>query len=53
VLLSSDVGQIFSPPVGEALLEFFSELQKLGIKEDYITQMSVLNPNRLLFEAIS
>jgi hypothetical protein len=53
VLLSSDVGQIFSPPVSEALLEFFNELQKRGVTEDYITQMSVLNPNRLLFETVS
>jgi hypothetical protein len=53
VLLSSDVGQIFSPPVGEALREFFSELQKRGVKEDDITQMSVLNPNHLLFDAMS
>ena len=26
VILSTDVGQIFSPPVGEALREFFAEL---------------------------
>ena len=53
VLLSSDVGQIFSPPVSEALLEFFNELQREGVTEDYIAQMAVLNPNRLLFDAIS
>ena len=50
VILSSDVGQIFSPTVGEAMREFFSEFCKRGIKEDDIVQMSVLNPNRLLFE---
>jgi hypothetical protein len=53
VLLSSDVGQIFSPPVGEALLEFFNELMKRGVKEDEIAQMAVLNPNRLLFETMN
>jgi hypothetical protein len=53
VILSSDVGQIFSPTVGDAMREFFSELQKRGIKEDDITQMAVLNPNRLLFEEIA
>jgi hypothetical protein len=53
VILSTDVGQIFSPPVGEALREFFSELMKRGVKEDAITQMAVLNPNRLLFDAMS
>jgi hypothetical protein len=50
VILSSDVGQTFSPPVGEALREFYGELQRHGVKEDDIAQMSVLNPNRLLFE---
>jgi hypothetical protein len=53
VLLSSDVGQIFSPPVSEALLEFFNELQKEGVTEDHIAQMAVLNPNHLLFDTIS
>ncbi len=53
VLLSSDVGQIFSPPVADALREFFAELQKRGVKEDDIVQMSILNPNRLLFEPMS
>lgn len=52
VILSTDVGQIFSPPVGEALREFFSELIKRGVREDDITQMAVLNPNRLLFDAM-
>ncbi len=52
VLLSSDVGQIFSPTVGQSLREFFDELQKRGVKEDGIIQMSILNPNRLLFEAM-
>ena len=52
VILSSDVGQIFSPPVGEALREYFTQLQKHGVKEDDIVQMSVLNTNRLLFDKI-
>ncbi len=52
VLLSSDVGQIFSPSVADALREFFAELQQRGVKEDAITQMAVLNPNRLLFEPL-
>jgi hypothetical protein len=50
VILSSDVGQIFSPTVGDAMREFFSEFRKRGIKEDDIVQMSVLNTNKLLFE---
>jgi microsomal dipeptidase-like Zn-dependent dipeptidase len=50
VILSSDVGQIFSPTVADALREFFGELQKHGLKEDDIVQMSVINTNRLLFE---
>jgi Family of unknown function (DUF6282) len=50
VILSSDVGQVFSPPVGEALREFYGELIRHGVKEDDIAQMSVLNPNRLLFD---
>jgi hypothetical protein len=49
VVLSSDVGQVFSPPVGESLREFFAELMACGIKEDAIAQMAVLNPHRLLF----
>lgn len=53
VILSSDVGQIFSPSVGDALREFFTEFQKRGVKEDDIAQMSVLNPNKLLFESMA
>ncbi|HUN97449.1 MAG TPA: DUF6282 family protein [Bradyrhizobium sp.] len=49
VVLSTDVGQIFSPTVSDALREFFSELQKRGLSEDDIVQMSVLNTNKLLF----
>lgn len=50
VILSSDVGQVFSAGVGDALREFFSELQSRGVKEDDIVQMSVMNTNKLLFE---
>jgi predicted metal-dependent TIM-barrel fold hydrolase len=52
VILSSDVGQIFSPTVSEAMREFFDEFQKRGIKEDEIVQMSVMNTNHLLFDPI-
>jgi hypothetical protein len=48
-ILSSDVGQPFSPPVGEALRAFFAELQKGGVSEDDVARMAVLNPRRLLF----
>jgi hypothetical protein len=53
VILSSDVGQLFSPPVGEALREFYGELNRHGVKEDDIAQMAVLNPNRLLFDEMT
>lgn len=53
VILSSDVGQTFSPNVGDALREFFGEFRKRGVAEDDIVQMSVLNTNRLLFEDIA
>jgi hypothetical protein len=49
VILSSDVGQIFSPNVGDALREFFGQLHVNGVKEDDVVQMSVLNTNKLLF----
>jgi Family of unknown function (DUF6282) len=49
VILSSDVGQIFSPTVGDAMREFFHELNARGIREDDIVQMSVLNTNGLVF----
>jgi hypothetical protein len=49
VILSSDVGQIFSPPVGEAMREFFDQLHAHGVSENDIIQMSVLNTNHLLF----
>ena len=49
VVLSSDVGQPFSPPVGEALREYFEQLGKHGVHDDGIAQMSVLNPHTLVF----
>jgi Family of unknown function (DUF6282) len=52
VILSTDVGQVFSPTVGDALREFFTEFRARGIKEDDIVQMSVLNTNKLLFESM-
>jgi predicted metal-dependent TIM-barrel fold hydrolase len=52
VVLSSDVGQIFSPTVSDAMREYFGEFQKRGIKEDEIVQMSVMNTNHLLFDSI-
>ncbi len=48
-ILSSDVGQPFSPPVGEALREYFEALEQGGVREDDIARMSVLNPRALLF----
>lgn len=50
VILSSDVGQIFSPTVADAMREYFSEFRKRGIREDDIVEMSVINTNRLVYE---
>lgn len=49
-ILSSDIGQPFSPTVGDALREYFAALKQDGVREDDIARMSVLNPRRLLFE---
>ena len=48
VVLSSDLGQPFSPPVGEGLRDYFAQLAKLGIHADSIAQMAVLNPHWLV-----
>jgi Family of unknown function (DUF6282) len=48
-ILSSDVGQPFSPTVGDALREYFAELKQGGVREDDIARMSILNPRDLLF----
>lgn len=49
VVLSSDLGQLFSPPVGEGLRDYFEQLGKHGVHGDAIAQMSVLNPHALVF----
>jgi len=49
VVLSSDLGQPFSPPVGEGLRSYFDELRKRGVRDDAIERMAVINPHRLLF----
>ncbi|UCE30795.1 MAG: hypothetical protein JSW68_12200 [Burkholderiales bacterium] len=49
VVLSSDLGQPFSPPVGEGLREYFDCLRGQGVRDDAIEQMAVLNPHSLLF----
>lgn len=48
-ILSSDVGQVFSPPLAEAMRTFFAMLRGEGIPEDDIARMSVVNPRKLLF----
>jgi hypothetical protein len=48
VVLSSDLGQTFSPPVGEGLRDYFDQLGKHGIHPDAIAQMAVLNPHWLV-----
>jgi hypothetical protein len=49
VVLSSDLGQPFSPPVGEGLRTYFDELRRHGVRDDAIERMAVANPHRLLF----
>lgn len=48
VILSSDVGQTFSPPPSAALLKFFELLEREGITQDELFTMAVKNPKRLL-----
>ena len=48
VILSSDLGQPFSPPVGEGLRDYFAQLGKRGVGEDAVAQMAVLNPHHLV-----
>ncbi len=48
VILSSDVGQKFSPPPSQALLDFASLLLKEGISKNELYRMLVINPKRLL-----
>ncbi len=48
VILSSDVGQTFSPPPSEALNKFGSLLLSEGISYSELNQMMVINPKKLL-----
>lgn len=48
VILSSDVGQIFSPSPSEALFRFSSLLKKEGVNEEDLFTMLVKNPKKLL-----
>ncbi|MBP9717039.1 MAG: hypothetical protein KBD51_03815 [Candidatus Levybacteria bacterium] len=48
VILSSDVGQKFSPPPSYALYKFCSILLENGINYDELYLMLVLNPKKLL-----
>lgn len=48
VILSSDVGQTFSPSPSEALLKFARLLEKRGITINELYTMLVVNPRRLL-----
>ena len=53
VILSSDCGQTFTPPVAESMRTFFDLLITAGITENDIIQMSILNPHALLFGQIA
>ena len=48
-ILSSDLGQPFSPTVGEGWRQYIGLLRGEGISEDDIVRMAVINPRRLLF----
>lgn len=48
IILSSDVGQTFSPPPSSALLRFFELLENEGITQNELVMMAVKNPRRLL-----
>ena len=50
VVLSSDLGQPFSPAVGDGLRTYFDELRRRGVRDDAIERMAVINPHALLFE---
>lgn len=47
-ILSSDVGQTFSPTVSDAMRQYFAMLQGEGVSEDEIIQMSIINPRRII-----
>lgn len=48
VILSSDVGQTYSPPPSDALLQFSTLLAKEGFSDDEFYEMLVKNPKKLL-----
>ncbi len=48
VILSSDVGQAFSPSPSQALFEFSNLLLKEGVSLDKLERMLVANPKQLL-----
>lgn len=48
VILSSDVGQEFSPSPSEALLDFAKKLMEVGITIEEIEKMLVENPKKIL-----
>lgn len=48
VILSSDVGQMFSKAPSQALLDFACLLSKEGITENELFKMLVVNPKKLL-----
>ena len=48
VILSSDVGQAFSPAPSQALYEFANLLFEQGISLDELKRMLVANPKKLL-----
>lgn len=50
VILSTDCGQTFTPSVGDGWRIFLDLLREAGIGEDDLTQMAVVNPNKLLYD---
>ncbi|MBU2643805.1 hypothetical protein KKI24_03795 [bacterium] len=49
IILSSDCGQTFTPPVAECLRTFIGMLVTAGVSENDIVQMTVMNSNKLLY----
>ena len=49
-ILSSDVGQIFSPSLTESMQTYFDLLRGQGISDDDIARMSIINPRKLLLD---
>jgi len=48
-ILSSDLGQPFSPTVADGMRQYFADLERDGIHPDDIARMAILNPRKLLF----